>query len=65
MNGWVQAFFKVGGLGMGGFIDGLMGGLGMGGLLLYTMIVFTGRLCAGLCGSLRQTMLAFMLACEC
>ena len=50
---------------MGGFIDGLMGGLGMGGLLLYTMIVFTGRLCAGLCGSLRQTMLAFMLACEC
>ena len=46
---------------MGGFIDGLMGGLGMGGLLLYTMIVFTGRLCAS--GSLR--MLAFMLACEC
>ena len=30
---------------MGGFINGLMGGLGMGGLLLYTMIVFTGRLC--------------------
>ena len=57
VNGWVQAFFKVGGLGMGGFIDGV----GMGGLLLYTMIVFTGRLCAS--GSLR--MLAFMFACEC
>ena len=54
MNGWVQAFFKVGGLG------GLIDGVGMGGLLLYTMIVFTGRLCAS--GSLR--MLAFMLACE-
>ena len=39
------------------FIDGV----GMGGFLLYTMIVFTGRLCAS--GSLR--MLAFMLACEC
>ena len=50
---------------MGGFIDGVgMGGLvtrGMGGFLLYTMIVFTGRLCA----SGRVRMLAFMLACEC
>ena len=27
VNGWVQAFFNVGGLGMGGFIDGV----GMGG----------------------------------
>ena len=34
---------------------------GMGGFLLYTMIVFTGRLCAS--RSLR--MLAFMCACEC
>ena len=33
---------------------------GMGGFLLYTMIVFTGRLCAS--GSLR--MLAFMGGCE-
>ena len=29
VNGWVQAFFKVGGLGMGGFIDVA----GMGGLV--------------------------------
>ena len=33
---------------------------GMGGFLLYTMIVFTGRLCA----SGRVRMLAFMGACE-
>ena len=46
---------------MGGMVFFKVGGLGMGGLLLYTMIVFTGRLCAS--GSLR--MLAFMLACEC
>ena len=51
----------MGGLGQGLFIHVWMGGLGMGGFLLYTMIVFTGRLCAS--GSLR--MLTFMFACEC